>query len=124
MTSIGFNAFAGCNGLTTVIFNAVNCGAMGSDGRWGISTVFSGCNNLTTVKIGNEVKAIPAYAFYHCSSLTEIISYATTPPTISNSNAFFHVDKTTCTLRVPAASVAAYKAAAGWNDFVNIVALE
>jgi len=34
------------------------------------------------------------------------------------------VDISACTLRVPAASLEAYRAAPGWRDFGNIVAIE
>jgi hypothetical protein len=37
-----------------------------------------------------------------------------------SANVFSNVNKTFCTLKVPAASVAAYKAAAHWKDFVNL----
>ena len=90
----------------------------------GLYFAFSGCSKLTTVNIGSEVETIPDNAFGGCSSLTEIINYSTTPQTIGDTYAFYNVNKTTCTLRVPAASVAAYKAATGWKDFVHIVAIE
>ena len=124
VASIGNQAFAGCSVLTTVNFNAVNCGAMGYEGRWQVYAAFPyDCSNLTTINIGNEVKTIPDYAFYYCSGLTEFTNYAAMPQTIGN-GAFNGENIITCTLRVPSASVAAYKAATGWKDFVNIVALE
>jgi len=89
----------------------------------GVSSVFADCNSLTTFVIGSEVTKIPNLAFYGCSSLTEIINHATTPQTIGY-NAFDFVKIANCTLRIPAVSLSAYKAAAGWKDFVHIIAIE
>ena len=121
--SIGFWAFDNCSNLTVVNFNAVNCGAMGSKGRWQVYSAFENCSNLTTVNIGSEVTRIPTYGFSGCRSISKIVNYASTPQTF-NGSAFNVVNKTTCKLRVSATSVDAYKAATGWSDFDDIVAIE
>ena len=76
ITSIGGYAFSGCSALATVNFNAVNCSDMGGIGsQMGTSYIFSafeGCSNVTNVKVGNEVKTIPAFAFTGFSGLTSI----------------------------------------------------
>lgn len=61
------SAFKGCSGLTYVEFNADSCAAMGNSSS---NYVFSGCKNIAKVIIGNNVKAIPDYAFYYCTSLS------------------------------------------------------
>ena len=62
-------------------------------------------------------------AFYNCSVLTSITNYAIEPQTI-NSNVFTNVDKSTCTLYVPAQSLAAYQTADVWKEFFNILPIE
>ncbi len=62
--SIESSAFKGCTNLTTVNFNAENCSSMSS-------TVFENCNALTTVNFGENVRTIPAYAFYR-TKITEL----------------------------------------------------
>ena len=80
---------------------------------------FYGCSSLTSVTIGNSVTSIGSSAFYGCSSLTSITCTSVTPPTLGN-NVFDGVDKS-MSLYVPAESIDAYKAAAQWKDFTNIL---
>ena len=62
VTSIGNEAFAWCDNLTSVqIPNSVTSIE---------SMAFNSCYNLTYVSIPNSVNSIGAYAFYCCSSLT------------------------------------------------------
>ena len=59
ITSIGELAFADCTGLTVVNFNAENCTLMENTNNY----VFDD-SGIVTVNIGDNVKNIPAYAFY------------------------------------------------------------
>ncbi len=87
VTSIGDDAFRGCNSLTSVtIGNSVtsignrafsNCTSLSSVtipdsvtsiGDW----AFAYCNSLTSVTIGNSVTRIEYKAFYYCTSLTSV----------------------------------------------------
>ena len=68
VTSIGGEAFSGCSGLTSVVWNAENCASAG----YYSSPIFKGCSNLSNVTIGDNVKIIPEYAFYDCHGLTSI----------------------------------------------------
>jgi len=114
VTTIEDYAFMSCKSLNSIIIpNSVN--------SIGINAFFS-CNSLKSVTIPNSVTFIGIQAFGDCASLTEIINYAITPQTIDTSE-FNGVDKTKCTLRVPVESIAAYRAAEGWKDFENIVAI-
>jgi len=140
VTSIGNGAFAHCSGLTSVtIPNSVTYIGMGAffccSGLTSLiipnlvtsieSEAFRYCNDLVSVTIGNSVTRISYYAFANCSSITEVISQGTTPPMVSTyAPSFDGINVAACTLRVPEASIDAYKAATSWGVFGNIVAIE
>ncbi len=129
VTAIDTTAFFYCTSLTkiTIPNNITSIGI----------SAFACCSNLTSVTIGSGVTYIDELAFDYCTKLTEITCKAITPPTIASciindgpltpdepingelEYAFEGVDKT-IPLYVPAESVAAYKAAEGWNEFTNI----
>ena len=77
---------------------------------------FSHCSGLTSVTIPNSVTRIGGGAFYGCSSLEDITSFAVKPP-VCSSYVFDEVDTQACTLKVPEESVDLYKAACEWKDF-------
>jgi len=83
------------------------------------SSAFDGCS-LTSITIPNSVTNIGGFG--SCNRLTRIDSYIQVPPA-ANGRTFSGIDKTMCTLYVPAESVDAYKAAGGWKDFNNILAM-
>lgn len=106
VTSIGNYAFEGCTGLTSVTI---------SDSVTSIGyAAFSHCTGLTSITIGSGVTSIATYAFASCTSLTGITIKATTPPTLSNSNAFNSTNS--CPIYVPAGSVSAYQTATNWSS--------
>ena len=109
VTTIGICAFEGRTGLTAVnIPNSVT--TIGYQTFWG-------CSSLTTVNIPNSVTTIDEDAFMDCPSLYDVYCYATTPPRCENS-CFINYS---ATLHVPAASLAAYRAAPVWSKFKEIV---
>ncbi len=63
-TSIGWNAFYGCSGLTSITIpnNVTSIG----------SSAFSGCTGLTSIMIPNNVTSIGSFAFSGCTGLTSI----------------------------------------------------
>ena len=83
-------------------------------------SAFSRCINLTSVTIPNSVTSIEEHAFVGCSSLTEIINESIIPQDILE---LLGVDRSACILRVPAASLEAYRTAEVWKNFANIVAI-
>lgn len=55
-------AFENCSNIREVHFDADNCTYMGTSD----ALVFGGCNSLRILDIGEQVQAIPNYAFYQC----------------------------------------------------------
>lgn len=62
--NIGNGAFASCDSLTNVYWNATSCLF-----QWEASSsrIFEDCTSLQTITIGEYVETIPAYAFWGCS---------------------------------------------------------
>lgn len=128
VTMLGNSCFFGCSSLSTV--------HLGNVSSFGYSA-FSRCSSLSSITLTSSVTTIPDECFFGCASLgsmtipssvTNIGTYAfgncgstifyvnpTTPPTI-NSFTFYGG---TGQIRVPEASVAAYKAAAGWSAYAS-----
>ena len=64
VTSIGDDAFFGCNSLTSIVIpNSVT--SIGG-------AAFYGCYGLTSIEIPNSVTSIGGWAFYFCSRLTSV----------------------------------------------------
>ena len=64
VTAIGFDAFAGCDSLTSV--------TIGENVQTIRDFVFGGCSGLTSITIPKSVTAIGFQAFYGCTGLTSI----------------------------------------------------
>lgn len=70
------------------------------------------CKNLTTLTLPNSVTSIAASAFNGCTRLESITILATTPPTLSNINAFGNTNN--CPIYVPDRD--AYISATNWTS--------
>lgn len=81
---------------------------------------FLHCSGLTTFQIPNSVTEIGGVAFYGCEGLASITCLALVPPVLWGEDWFYK--SSIRTVKVPAGSVSAYRAAAGWKD-LTIVAL-
>ena len=72
VTSIGKEAFANCDGLTSITIPNIVTSIM--------RNAFRGCSSLTSIIIPNSVTAIDQEAFSNCSSLTNV----TIPNSVTN----------------------------------------
>lgn len=106
---IGLGAFTGCYMLTN--FSLPN-----SCTYIDISTL-SWCTNLKYLKIGDNVTNIGSYAFAWCEQLKTIVNYTPIPPIIEE-NVFQGLNRSSCTLYVPANSIDLYKRSMVWEDFI------
>ena len=110
VTSIGDSAFYDCRGLTSLtIGNSVT--SIGD-------SAFNLCENLTSVNIPSSVSQIGVGAFNQCHRLATVTVRATTPPALG-SGAFDETNLTS--IKVPSASVNAYKTASGWSKYASII---
>ena len=134
VTEIGNGAFYGCDALTSIIIPSgvniispvlfFNCTGLTSvtlpDGVTEIgNAAFECCSSLTSITIPSSVTLIGDAAFEWCTSLTSITVEIATPIEISAAT-FNNVDKTACTLYVPASAKSAYESADVWSEFQNI----
>lgn len=91
------------------------------------SCCFEGSTLLKTITFGEGVQSVGIRAFNNLKSITSVTSKATTPPTISGTTTYpaFTADVySKAVLRVPKASLAAYKEATNWKDFATIEGFE
>jgi hypothetical protein len=136
ITKIRSRAFGCSPRLRTVYFNATNCENVDVDSPFNGSQILEniifsdnvrgipayiarGLTALESITIGSRINAIGTAAFSDCIALEEIINRAARPqPFVGNGGRNFDkTDKSFCTLRVPSASLAAYRAANIWKDF-------
>ena len=112
MTSIGHDAFYGCDKLASVTIpnNVTSIG----------SKAFGDCGKLESVTIPNSVTSIEKSAFENCKNLKKVNSKIANPFAISDET-FDSDTYTNGTLYVPKGTVAQYKATDGWKNFKNIV---
>ena len=136
VTFIGENAFAICyslssislgNGITTIKNSTFdNCLGISSiiipDSILTIeSFAFARCNNLSSITIGNSVTSIERYAFGQLgNNISRIITIKAIIPPQCNEEQFAGSYKIT-NIYVPAESVEAYKIAAGWSIYADII---
>ncbi|WP_180163565.1 leucine-rich repeat domain-containing protein [Acinetobacter sp. YH12069] len=78
---------------------------------------FYGWNSAKSLYLHAGIASIGERAFYEWLSCDEIICMAVAPPTIISSS--FSNLKSTCIIKVPAASVAAYQSAPNWSAFAS-----
>ena len=103
--SIGSNIFYGCTVLRDVSI---------PDGTTSIgSSCFRGCRSLSSITIPDTVATINNEVFRDCTGLGAIYFEGTTPPTVTNSNAFSSLT-TDCIIYVPTGTLADYTSATNY----------
>ena len=115
VTSISSNSF---NGNSSMI------GIKIGDNVASLPTgVLAGCSSIKTIEMGSGITSIAANFLTTGVSVQTITITATTPPTMNASGAFMNMPSN-AQIKVPSASVAAYKAATGWSVYASqIVAI-
>jgi hypothetical protein len=80
VTSIGWGAFSGCTGLTSVTIS------------YGVTTIEGGAftnTNFTDINIPSSVTSIGSLAFIFCTNLTSVTFQGTIPSSTFDNNAFY-----------------------------------
>ena len=107
VTSIGTSAFSSCSSLSSITIpdRIISIG----------SSAFSGCSSLASITIPDNVTRINSQAFQNCSYISFIKFEPTTPPTVTNSNAWSNVSTSTKIL-VPTGTLETYKTATNYPN--------
>ena len=128
VTSISSSAFRNCYGLssitlpdgvTSISYSAFgNCCSLSSitipDGVTSIGeSAFSKCYGLSSITIPDGVTSISYSAFSYCYGVAHLYFLPTTPPSVSNSDAFSKIP-TDCVIHVPVGSLSAYTSATNY----------
>lgn len=129
VSKVSAGAFANCTNLNAVRIDdsaeSLECGDGMFDnspfvslylGRHTSGTVLSGHKSLDDLQIGALVTEIDANEFTGCAPITDLVVYATTPPTMPD-NGFDQSVYDNTELRVPDDVVDEYKTAPGWKKF-------
>ncbi|MBR3671594.1 MAG: leucine-rich repeat protein [Spirochaetia bacterium] len=119
VTAIGERAFYQCDGIAnmTIPESVTSIGAY----------AFANADGFKSITIPNSVTSIGEWAFQYCNGLREITFKRTTPPKYGRDNYVYEgkglFDECTnlTTIKVPAESVDAYKAAYGWREYAAMI---
>jgi hypothetical protein len=133
VTTLGSSAFYNCESLAHIDIQAhvieIPEGFAEESGRTSVtlpdtvetigrSAFISSRARLTEITIPASVTSIGDYAFAQNVSMATVTCLATTPPTLGRD---VFALSTASVIKVPAASVAAYKAADGWKDYASCI---
>ena len=112
VTAIGDLAFAGCDGLTSIVIpnSVTSIGDM----------AFAFCDGLTSIVIPNSVTEIDYFAFYECFGLTDVYCYIADLSRVSTGYEPFYLegyDYSGRTLHVLQGTADAYRADENWYPY-------
>ena len=110
VTSIGSSVFSSLRALASITIPA-NVRSIGN-------SAFTSCYSLTSVTIPANVTKIEANAFSTGCSIKNIIMLSSTPPTLSNTNAFNGL-MSDYSIIVPSGSKSTYIAATNWSSLAD-----
>jgi hypothetical protein len=89
------------------------------DGRKSITmNTFESCSALTLITIPDGVTSIASAAFRYCRSLASLTFKPTTPPTVSNADAFAGLPSD-LVVYVPAGTLSAYQSASNYSSIAS-----
>ena len=111
VSDFAFQGVYGVNGVAPIIKLNEGLAVIGY-------SAFNGANIAGEIEIPSTVTEIGGYCFAY-AGITTVICKPTTPPALGSSA--FSSDIAGFTIKVPAASVAAYKAADGWKDYASYI---
>ena len=106
ITSIGPEAFSRCTALESVV--------LPDHLERIVWMTFAHCTQIETIEIPASVESIEWNAFQYCSSLKTVVCQPSTPPFCTS---YTFSDCPIQEIKVPQASVAAYKASEGWKEY-------
>lgn len=81
---------------------------------------FYGTSSLTLFTIPESVTSIGQYAFGACWGINEFHFKSANPPTLTNANAFWHIEPN-AKIYVPQGSLNAYKTATNWSSVASYI---
>ena len=111
VTNMDYRAFSNCRSLTSITI---------PEGVTSISSyTFENCYSLTNIAIPSSVTNIDSQAFYNCDSIPEYdFSKHTTIPTLSDTDAFYGINKI-CKIYVPWDLYENWKSATNWSAYTD-----
>lgn len=129
--TIGYGAFDGCGFVNfnipagiTAIPNGMLQGCLNlntieiPDNITSIGNyAFQSCASLNNVIIGKNVSSMGSTVFNSCQSLKTLTILATTPPSLSNTNA---ISTATTKIYIPVGTLSAYQNATNWSNFADL----
>lgn len=110
VTKLGNNAFTNCCPLSSITIPS------------GLTSIGIGtmqyCSSLASITVPGNVSTIGTQAFQYCYGAAAYHFKPTTPPTLSNTNAFSGIPSD-CIIYVPSAKLNDYKTADIWSNYAS-----